>query len=198
MTKLIVSKTDKIEQTQLYECAAWYTVLKIMPGQYELVKATDRYGKVNYVAKVDAEVVSDFFPALFGGVSISKSPYDTKKNAGNPAQRSMSFTPSQLLTHKSIEIAPEDYDTVLDEALAQLAYNIEISMACLNDATPEWMSGHAESLTKDSKLYSELYHTKARRGYNEKNGEPRGGGDKAWDYKNSHAIQTEIFDQIGA
>lgn len=60
-----------------YECAAWYEDYEAVPGVYELtLKINDRAPHdLYFMAKVDALVTDDYFPALWGGVSISKKPY---------------------------------------------------------------------------------------------------------------------------
>lgn len=63
-----------------YECAAWWEDTEIKTGVYQLKLIKNQFAPnhVQLVAAYDAVVVDDFFPALWGGVRISKEAYKPK------------------------------------------------------------------------------------------------------------------------
>lgn len=66
-----------------YECAAWWEDSKIQTGVYPLTLVENYLHPkdLSLNAKLNSVVVDDYFPALWGGVSISKKPY-VAKNVG--------------------------------------------------------------------------------------------------------------------
>jgi hypothetical protein len=164
--KITITGSEAIQQ-QLYECAAWYTNWKLIPGVYPLQRAVDeRSGKVSYHATVDAEVESDSFQSLFCGNAIGAA-YDTAKNRGKRGQRSVSLTPAMALTDSRVSADDKEYVALLLDAEKQLLFDIEIQVSCIKSCTPDWMHGHAASLATASKLYSDVRCCLARRKYNE-------------------------------
>jgi hypothetical protein len=63
--------------TQHYECAAWWEERKVTPGIYPVTFDISSDNMVGAFT-VDATVINDYFPALFGGVSISREHYTPK------------------------------------------------------------------------------------------------------------------------
>ena len=63
-----------------FECAAWWEDSQIKSGIYPLVLTENRYApyELYLSAKLDAEVVDDFFPALWAGSAIGNKPYQPK------------------------------------------------------------------------------------------------------------------------
>jgi len=164
--KLNSDKPEK--QEQLYDCAAWYTQWVLNPGEYPAERKTDQYGNVFYSFLCDATIESDNFQSLFCGNSIGKR-YDTLQNTGKQGARSLVMRPEELLKDSRVTISDNLYDQVLAEAISNIDYDIKITMMCLNDSSPDWMSGHAEKLAKLTNLYSDCHGVKARREYNAKN-----------------------------
>lgn len=72
-----------VNHNNSYECAAWWEDSQIVKGVYSLTLEQNTFVPYNLylLAKLDAVVVDDFFPALWGGVSISNKPY-VPKNVG--------------------------------------------------------------------------------------------------------------------
>jgi len=72
-----------VNHNNSYECAAWWEDSKIIVGVYPLVLKKNYLAPHNLYLEADlqAEVVDDFFPALWGGVSVSNKPY-VAKNLG--------------------------------------------------------------------------------------------------------------------
>lgn len=66
-----------------YECAAWWEDSEIKPGVYNLILKESHYApkELMLVASLDAIVVDDYFPALWGGLPISRKDY-TPRNVG--------------------------------------------------------------------------------------------------------------------
>lgn len=170
-----VLESDHIEVRQTCEYAAWYTLWKVLPGTYELKREMGKFwpndGFPLYVAEVDAEVIEDYYAVHFGGVPVSK--YDIHKNAGNLGKVSLRFTPAQLLKHEAVQVPEEDYEKILDEAMAYMKYRAAIDLGCIDKlpdglsiAKLEWIGGHAESLARHARLYEEFYYTRARREHN--------------------------------
>jgi len=110
-----VLASDKIEVRQHCEYAAWYTLWRILPGTYTLERTVDKSwpvsGRAIYIAKVDAEIVEDYYASHFGGVPIGK-PYDIHQNAGKRGHVYLSFTPMQVLKHQAVTLADEGYDPI--------------------------------------------------------------------------------------
>ena len=73
-----------VNHNNSYECAAWWEDSEIKVGVYPLVLEQSNFVPHNLQlrAKLDAIVVDDFFPALWGGVAISNKPYQAK-NVGS-------------------------------------------------------------------------------------------------------------------
>lgn len=67
------------------DCAAWYVNVLVKAGRYPVFASTTPEGVVNaFHVKLTGTIVSDNFQALYCGVAIG-APYDTKQNAGKPA-----------------------------------------------------------------------------------------------------------------
>lgn len=82
---ITVSAENPLNHEERYECAAWWTQMRSIPGEYEL-KIVKHYDHTFLTGTIKAEIVEDYFPALWCGVSVSKKPYDTKQNTGKPCQ----------------------------------------------------------------------------------------------------------------
>jgi hypothetical protein len=63
-----------------YECAAWYEDREIVLGTYPLTLEVSRHSPkaLQLACKLDAVVVDDYFPSLWGGVPINRKPYIPK------------------------------------------------------------------------------------------------------------------------
>lgn len=73
-----------VHHNSSYECAAWWEDSEIQSGIYPLI-LEQRYHHpkdLGLYAKLDAVVVDDYFPALWGGVRVSREPYQPK-NVGD-------------------------------------------------------------------------------------------------------------------
>jgi len=68
-----------------YECAAWWEDSEIQTGVYPLILEEYYLSPRNLklLVKFDAIVVDDYFPALWGGVAISNTPYKPKSIGSN-------------------------------------------------------------------------------------------------------------------
>src|SRR3990172_8392478 len=99
-----VLASDKIEVRQNCEYAAWYTLWRVLPGSYTLERNVDQSwpvsGRAIYVAKVDAEIVEDYYAPHFGGSPIGH--YDIHQNTGKRGHVYLSFTPMQVLKHQAV------------------------------------------------------------------------------------------------
>jgi hypothetical protein len=73
-----------VNHNNTYECAAWWEDSEIKTGVYPLILEQNKFAPNNLQlrAKLDATVVDDFFPALWGGMAISNKPYKPK-NVGS-------------------------------------------------------------------------------------------------------------------
>jgi len=69
-----------VHHNNSYECAAWWEDSEIQSGVYPLyLKANSYSSKELYLqANLNAVVVDDYFPALWGGVAVSRQPYKPK------------------------------------------------------------------------------------------------------------------------
>lgn len=76
-----------------YECAAWWEDSEIQTGTYPLILEENYLHPKNLKlsTKLNAVVVDDFFPALWGGVSVSDKPYKPK-NIGDTRLIHQSFS----------------------------------------------------------------------------------------------------------
>lgn len=67
-----------------YECAAWSQSVVSATGIFDLYLA-ERYHHphdIYLLAKLPTTITSDYFPALWCGMPVSRKPYDGKRNAG--------------------------------------------------------------------------------------------------------------------
>lgn len=85
-----------------YECAAWWEEREVKPGIYELSvgyqNPHDIDPEFRLFAKADAVVTDDYFPALWGGVSVSNKPYKPK-HVGESRQVSVGCNPFEAIDH---------------------------------------------------------------------------------------------------
>lgn len=60
-----------------YECAAWWEDRQVITGVYPLILDTAHFFPNNLIltSTLNAVVVDDFFPAMYGGVAIGCNPY---------------------------------------------------------------------------------------------------------------------------
>lgn len=170
-----VKESDKIEVRQGCEYAAWYTLWKVLPGTYAVERKIGKFWPDKdlpiYVAKVDAEVIEDYYASHYGGMPVSE--YDIHQNAGKRGHVYLYSNPAQLLKHEAVEIPEEEYDRLLDEGLVCTMERANNSLRCIKTNNGdieqlEWVGGHAESLAKYARLYEEFFYTKARREHNRK------------------------------
>ena len=63
-----------------YECAAWYTDIRVPAGIYEVT--TDGYW---IFVELPGNIVTDYFQSLYCGTSIGET-YDQKQNAGKESR----------------------------------------------------------------------------------------------------------------
>jgi len=70
-----------INHNNNYECAAWWEDSETQEGVYELTLEQNYFVPyhLRLDAKINAVVVDDFFPSLFGGVATSQNPYVSKR-----------------------------------------------------------------------------------------------------------------------
>lgn len=70
-----------IHHNASFECAEWWEDSEIQPGIYDLKLRKSDYAPHNLYlsASIDAIVVDDYFPALWGGVAISNKPYVSQR-----------------------------------------------------------------------------------------------------------------------
>lgn len=89
-----INLTEECVVERTYECAAWYTRIKLKPGKYEVVARRQDWGGRDWIfnAQIPGEVVSDYFQSLYCGVSIG-SQYDTTKNKGKPEVWGVTWRP---------------------------------------------------------------------------------------------------------
>lgn len=68
-----------VHHNNSYECAAWWEDSKIVEGIYPLILKENTFAPYNLilVSQLQAIVVDDYFPALFGGNPISGAPKST-------------------------------------------------------------------------------------------------------------------------
>lgn len=88
-----------VHHNNSYECAAWWEDSEIQPGVYPLI-LEENYHHPKFLklsTKMKAIVVDDFFPALWGGVSISNEPYKCK-NIGDVRFIHQSFSLVEAIT----------------------------------------------------------------------------------------------------
>lgn len=78
--------TQAVERTKHYECAAWFTRIRVEPGRYPVMAEVED-GRVRdhpgLMVSMPGTIVEDNFQPLFGGNAIDKA-YDRKQNAGKP------------------------------------------------------------------------------------------------------------------
>ena len=74
-----------INHNDSYECAAWWEDSQIQEGVYPLILKENSFSakELYLVASLNAIVVDDYFPALWGGLPVSRQPYKPK-NIGQP------------------------------------------------------------------------------------------------------------------
>lgn len=89
---LIKVNKSWIHHNASYECAAWWEDSSINEGVYPLILKKNNFAPYNVYleAKLEATVIDDYFPALWGGVSISNKPY-VSQNIGSKRTISKSF-----------------------------------------------------------------------------------------------------------
>lgn len=70
-----------------FECAAWNETRVSGTGVFDVTLRQDPHNKnrIFFAAEMPATILRDFFPSLFCGNMVGQ-PYDTAKNAGNPAR----------------------------------------------------------------------------------------------------------------
>lgn len=132
--KLIINATDNVTSTRLYECAAWYTNLKAIPGEYTLkrIDKTDYPAGTYFVAELDAEITSDNFQSLWAGNAIGKA-YDGKQNAGKRDKFSVSISLLDILSHKQVEMTPDETENIFSEVINYLEKSIKDTLSNLRD-----------------------------------------------------------------
>lgn len=169
--KISITAKNQINFSLSYETAAWYKELTVIPGEYSIERSFNQQTKKPiYIVKYECEIVSDNFQSLFGGNAVGER-YDTAKNAGKKETHSKSYTASKLLVFEFFQHSPEAYKQLLEDAKAELEYEIDILMRCLNDSNNKksfhWMTGHSKQLADASALYETIWGVLARRDYNE-------------------------------
>jgi len=112
-----------INHNASYECAAWWEDTEIQPGVYDLVIKQNTFApyELKLVAKLDAIVVDDYFPAMFGGVAITKY---TSKGIGEKRTISKSFTILESVSKTGVSpgsdidicINPMIWEAIIDSA----------------------------------------------------------------------------------
>lgn len=81
-----------VHHNNSFETAAWWEDSKIETGVYPLI-LTENYHQpkdLRLISKLKSIVVDDYFPALWGGVSVSNQPY-VAKNIGQSRNVTKSF-----------------------------------------------------------------------------------------------------------
>lgn len=85
-----------------FGCAAWWEEVETIPGIYPLKlgftghKFSPITSDYSLYAEICGKVVDDYFPGLFGGVSISKEPYKPKY-IGDIRKVSVSISPREAI-----------------------------------------------------------------------------------------------------
>lgn len=120
------------EQRQHYECAAWYEIREAIPGVYPLVMYRNHLWPNDLLlqAEVKAKVTDDYFPALFGGVSVSNKPYE-RKHLGE--DRTINLSVDWLTAIRNTRCSP---GSNLDYFVARYFWDLkmtEVSEALVND-----------------------------------------------------------------
>lgn len=132
-----------VHHNSSYECAAWWEDSEIQPGVYPLILKENSFSsKELYLSSaLDAIVVDDHFPALWGGVAISNKPY-VAKNIGE-----------KRTIHKRFELVESINKTGMSASDIDVCVNPMIWDAVINAAR--------ESLTNYINLcqsYVDTYH----------------------------------------
>jgi hypothetical protein len=122
---ITVTDENPLEHEERYECAAWWTKMRSVPGEYEL-KVVKEYHHTFLMGKIKAVVVEDYFPALWCGVSVSKKPYDTTKNAGNACEFTLRLPVDAFVKDARLRAnRPEIIDDYCNAALEVLKKDLE-------------------------------------------------------------------------
>lgn len=116
---------SSIHHNNSFETAAWWEDSEIQKGVYPLILQENRHAPLNLFlsASLDAVVVDDFFPNLWGGMPLSKEPYQSR-NKGSKRTIHKSF---QIV--EAIEQTGNIPDSEIDLCLNPLLWNSLIDAA---------------------------------------------------------------------
>lgn len=107
------------ETNSSFECAAWWERVKTIPGIYplKLGYTGNIYSEVtsdySLYADISAEVIDDYFPALFGVVSVSNEPY-CPKNIGQSRKVSAGISVVEGIDKTGIISGESRFDYYVD------------------------------------------------------------------------------------
>lgn len=97
-----------------YETAAWYTDAVVPAGRY-LIEETLDAGRTYYSVKLPGTIVSEYMPALFGGVAIGRSPQaENHPDVGKPHVSSLYWYDAFYFGYLAEEVASTGHYTMTD------------------------------------------------------------------------------------
>ncbi len=139
-----------------FECAAWWEDSEIKPGVYPLTLEKNYHVPydLQLATKLDAVVVDDFFPSLFGGVAVSSKPY-VPQNLGEPRKIGRRFDIVEAI-ERSGNSPDGDYNLFLNPILWQAF--VDSANQSLDDFSKKLGEYYAEYLdkTREDKYNSRL------------------------------------------
>jgi len=111
---------EYVHHNNSYECAAWWEDTKIQAGVYPLILAEYHLApKFLYLkSKFSAVVVDDYFPALWGGVAVSNTPYKSN-NIGCKREISHKFEIEDAID-KTGNSPGNDFDLFINPMMWQM------------------------------------------------------------------------------
>lgn len=131
-----------------YECAAWWEDHEAITGAHPVYIGRSYHSPelLTITAEIKAKVVNDYFPALWGGVAVSREPYKPKHigeeriirssvDIVDAIQRTGNSPGSPGTNHLDWFIHPSWWKVFADEALQELQEDVR--------RFPEWWSAFA-------------------------------------------------------
>lgn len=99
-----------------YETAAWHTDAIVPPGRYLIEEVHDgRSMRPYFVARFPGVIVSEYMPALWGGVPITRSAQGVDHpNVGQPHVSSLSWYDAFYFGYLAEEVARDGHYTIVD------------------------------------------------------------------------------------
>lgn len=97
-----------------YETAAWYTDAVVAPGRY-LIEETWSEGRKYFSVSLPGKIVSEYMPALFGGVAIGRSPQgENHPNVGRDHVSSLYWYDAFYFGYLAKEVAETGHYSMVD------------------------------------------------------------------------------------